>query len=409
LPFRLSQRQKNKSSWVSIGLVFALGSIVAGCALPAAAPTSVELESSVGGADFPYHLVRVDARVVSLLQSYKGARFGAGFRTARYHANNALHPGDIVAMSVYETGGSTQFPPPANLPNINVNQNAPNSAPASNSTIPPQIVETDGTINVPFVGRVNVVGKTPGQVGRLIEQQLRGKAVDPQVIVTLVNNNSNTATVGGDVGSPRPVALSLRGEKLLDVIAAAGGAKFQAYETYVDVVRGGHTGTALLSEVVRDASQNIVIRPNDQVFLTRVPRSFTVMGATIKVAQYPFETERVSLAEAIARSGGPIDTVGDPSGVYLFRFEPKVVAKQILAMTNPQAVSDADATDYVPILYQLGLKEAEGYFYAQAIQIRDKDVILVTNAEMTQLQKFLNIIRGFSGIGYDAARLRTLP
>jgi len=409
LPFRLSQRQKNKSSWVSLGLVFALGSILAGCGLPSAAPTSVELEGSVGGTDFPFHLVRVDARVVSLLQSYKGVRFGAGFRTAKYSANNALHPGDIVAMSVYETGGSTLFPPPSNLPNISINQNLPNSAPASNSTIPPQIVETDGTINVPFVGRVNVVGKTPGQVGRLIEQQLRGKAVDPQVIVTLVNNNSNTATVGGDVNSPRPVALSLRGEKLLDVVAAAGGAKYQAYETYVDVVRGGHTGTALLQEIVRDPSQNIIIRPNDQVFLTRVPRSFTVMGATIKVAQYPFETERVSMAEAIARSGGPIDTVGDSSGIYLFRFEPRVLAKQILAVANPEAVSDADTTEYVPILYHLGLKEAGGYFYAQAIQIRDKDVILVTNAELTQVQKAINIVRGFSGIGYDLQRLRTLP
>jgi len=140
-----------------------------------------------------------------------------------------------------------------------------------------------------------------------------------------------------------------------------------------------------------------------------VPRSFTVMGATIKVAQYPFETERVSMAEAIARSGGPIDTVGDSSGIYLFRFEPRVLAKQILAVANPEAVSDADTTEYVPILYHLGLKEAGGYFYAQAIQIRDKDVILVTNAELTQVQKAINIVRGFSGIGYDLQRLRTLP
>jgi polysaccharide export outer membrane protein len=409
LPFRLSQRKKNNSPWFSIGLVFAVGSILAGCALPAAAPTSLELESSVGGADFPYHLVRVNARVVSLLQGHKGVSFGAGFRTAKYAANNALRPGDIVALSVYETGGSTLFPPPSNLPNINVNQNAPNSAPASNSTIPPQIVETDGTINVPFVGRVNVVGKTPGQIGRLIEQQLRGKAVDPQVIVTLVNNTSNTATVGGDVGSPRPVPLSLRGERLLDVIAAAGGAKYQAYETYVDVVRGGHTGTALLQEVVRNPTQNIIIRPNDQVFLTRVPRSFAVMGATIKVAQYPFETERVTLAEAIARAGGPIDQVGDPGGVYLFRFEPWPLAKEILRAANVDVVSDEGAPEYMPILYHVGLKEAEGYFYASGIQIRDKDIVLVTNAEMTQVQKLLNIARGISGIGYDVQRLRTLP
>jgi len=222
------------------------------------------------------------------------------------------------------------------------------------------------------------------------------------VIVSLVNNATNTATVGGDVNAPRPVALSLRGERLLDVIAAAGGAKYPPYETYVEIVRGETTGKALLQSVVSNAADNIVVRPNDQVFLTRNPRSFAVLGATQKVAQYPFETERVSLAEAIARAGGPIDTIGDPSGIYLFRYEPRSIAKELLASQNTDV--GQTASDFVPILYQIGLEGANGYFYAQAIQMRDKDVILITNAEATQLQKSLTIMRGFSGLAGDIGR-----
>jgi polysaccharide export outer membrane protein len=236
----------------------------------------------------------------------------------------------------------------------------------------------------------------------MIEQELRGKAVEPQVIVSLVNNATNTATVGGDVNSPRPVPLSLRGERLLDVIAAAGGAKYPAYETYVDIVRGETTGKALLQTVVSNAADNVVVRPNDQIFLTRNPRSFAVLGATQKVAQYPFETERVSLAEAIARAGGPIDSVGDPSGIYLFRYEPWPIAREILASQKIDV--GQSGSDFVPILYQVGLQGANGYFYAQAIQIRDKDVVLVTNAEATQLLKSLAIIRGFSGLAGDIGR-----
>jgi len=237
----------------------------------------------------------------------------------------------------------------------------------------------------------------------MIEEGLKGKAVEPQVIVSLVNNATNSATVGGDVNTPRPIPLSLRGERLLDVIAAAGGAKFAAYETYVDIVRGGKTGTSLLSTVVRTPSENIIVRPNDQIFLSRVPRSFAVMGATQKVAQYPFDTERVSLAEAIARSGGPIDTIGDPGGIYLFRFEPAPFARALLKAENVD-VGDEPLPEFVPILYQVGLREAGGYFYAQSIQMRDKDVVLVTNAEATQLQKFLVIARGISGIAADIER-----
>jgi polysaccharide export outer membrane protein len=401
LPFGLKQRVIRRS-WLSSGLIVAIGSMLVACALPAAAPTSTKLESSVNQADFPFHLVPVDSRIVSILSGMKGASFGPNFRSrARYAASNALRPGDVVSLTVYETGGSTLFPPPLVGPAYSVGSALPQTLPAASSTVPPQVVEADGTINVPFVGRVKVSGQTPGEVGRMIERDLRGKAVEPQVIVSLAYNASNTATVGGEVNAPRPVSLSLRGERLLDVIAAAGGAKFPAYETYVEVVRGGTTGTALLQSVVRTADENIIVRPNDQIFLTRHARTFAVMGATQRVAQYPFETERVSLAEAIARAGGPIDTIGDPAGIYLFRFEPWPIAKNVLAAANVDITTDGSPTDFVPVLYRVGLQAADGYFYAQSIQMRDKDVVLITNAEATQMQKLLTLARGFSGIAFD--------
>jgi polysaccharide export outer membrane protein len=393
---------------LSTGLIIAMGSQLMACTLPAAAPTSMQLESSISQADFPFHLVPVDSRVVSILQGFRGATFGPNFRSrARYAASNVLRPGDVLSLTVYEAGGSTLFPPPTSGPSYSVGsgqQPGNNAVSAGNSTIPAQVVEADGTINVPFVGRVKVAGQTPGQVGRIIEQELRGKAVEPQVIVSLVNNATNTATVGGDVNAPRPVTLSLRGERLLDVIAAAGGAKFPAYETYVEVVRGDTTGAALLQTVVRNTGDNIIVRPNDQIFLTRNARTFAVLGASQKVAQYPFETERVSLAEAIARAGGPIDAIGDLGGIYLFRFEPWPIAKNILAVANVDIAKDAPPPDFVPILYRVGLQAADGYFYAQSIQMRDKDVVLITNAEATQLQKSLALVRGFSGIAADAQR-----
>jgi polysaccharide biosynthesis/export protein len=375
---------------------------LAGCGLPAAAPTSIELTSSTNNGDFNYTTVKLDAHVASILSQYRPT-FGPTFMRGRYSTKNALRSGDAIAITVYETGGQSLFPPPTV-----VASNAPavpsvGAVATGASNIPPQVIEADGTIFVPFVGRVKVAGLTPGQAGSLIEKDLQGKAVSPQVMVSLVNNIGNSATVSGEVNSARSVPLSSRGERLLDAIAAAGGAKYPAYETYVQVARQDKVGDVLLQTIVSNPAENIIVRPKDQIYLTHNPRSFAVLGATQKVAVYSFATEKVSLTEAIAQAGGPIDTVGNPSGIYLFRFEPWFIAKQLV---DPQYVASltSDPPKFLPILYRIDMRDAQGYFLSQAVQMRDKDVILITNAESIQLLKLLAVVRGFTGIAYDLKR-----
>jgi polysaccharide export outer membrane protein len=309
-------------------------------------------------------------------------------------------------VTVYETGGQTLFPPPAVVPGA-ASAAAPLGAVATGaSNIPPQVIEADGTIFVPFVGRVKISGLTPGDAGALIAQRLEGKAVSPQVLVSLVNNLGTAATVGGDVASPRSVPLGSRGERLLDVIAAAGGSKFPAYDTYVQIVRGGIAGHVLLQTIINNPSENIFIRPKDQIYLIHSPRTFSVLGASQRVNAYPFGKEKVSLAEAIAKGGGPVDAIGDPGGIYLFRFEPLHIARDILG----PAIETYGATppDFIPILYHVDMRDAQGYFIAQAVEMRDKDVVLITNAGTTQLRKILAIVKGVSGIAYDFARVDEL-
>lgn len=391
-------------SWLRAALLLALPAAVAGCGLPAAAPTALELAASTDAADFKYSIVNLDTHVVAELNHFQPT-FGPNFRTTHYVASNALRPGDVIAITVYETGGNALFPPPAVVPGAAASTTPLGQVSTGASNIPPQVIEADGTVFVPFVGRVKVSGLTPGQAGARIQSDLQGKSVSPQVMVSLTNNIGNAATVTGEVNASRPVPLSSRGERLLDVIAAAGGAKFPAYETYVQVVRNKQVGKVLLQTVINNPSENIIVRPEDQVYLTHDPRRYSVMGATQRVSTYPFMSEKVTLAEAVAQAGGPIDLTGDPGGVYLFRFEPWFIAKDVL---DTQYVASFGSTppEFVPVLYRLNLRGAEGYFLAQSFQMRDKDVILIANAETTQLQKALVVIRGFTGIASDIGTLR---
>ena len=73
-------------------------------------------------------------------------------------------------------------------------------------------------------------------------------------------------SVLGDVNTPGVLALNSVGERLLALIARAGGPKFEAIESYVTLQRDGKRVRVLLSRVVHDPRENIFIRPNDVIF-----------------------------------------------------------------------------------------------------------------------------------------------
>lgn len=394
-----------------------VASSLAGCAFPAAAPTVMDMERPREEV-WDFYIVQANANTVGLLSNFREDGLPGSFARLGYKANAALRPGDVISISVYETGGPSLFGNGANVAAPAPIAPAP-GAPASSAaiqqsqttTLPPQVIEPSGRILVPFVGEVSVRGLTPVQAARKIEEKLAAKSVQPQVIVSLVGNGA-TASVSGEANRAGPVPLTSRGERLLDAIAFAGGAKFPATEIDVRIQRGNTTGAVSLQRVINDPSQNIHLQPGDQVVLIRNPKSFTVLGAAQKVSQYTFDTQKVTLAEAVGRAGGPIDTIGNPAGIYLMRTEPASVARAVLEL-NPNTAIDARTGKPVlmrqvegptRIAYRVNMNEAGGYFIAQSIQMRDKDIVLVTNAEAAQLIKYMTVIRGFTGVAYDLAK-----
>jgi len=214
--------------------------------------------------------------------------------------------------------------------------------------------------------------------------------------------------VGGEVNKAGLMQLTLRGERVLDAIAWAGGPKLPGAQLDVRLIRGSTTASVPLRNVLANPKDNVVVRPNDNIVLVNNPRSFVVMGATTKVAQYPIDIERVTFAEAIAKAGGGVDAVSNMAGIYLFRYEPADFARKVLA-ADPRAVdmtyAQSGATaPMVPIMYRIDLKQAEGYFLAQQLAMRDKDIIVITTAEATQIQKFLTLLRGVTGLYFDLSR-----
>ncbi len=164
--------------------------------------------------------------------------------------------------------------------------------------------------------------------------------------------------------------------------------------------------------MLANPSDNIALRPNDNVVLVRNPKTFVVLGAASKVAQYNMESERVTLAEGIARAGGTVDTYGSLAGIFLLRSEPSRLARSIMKVDS-SAVDDtyvrtAETRDLsgpqTRMIYRIDLTQSGGYFFAQNIALRDKDIVLVANAETAQIQKAMTLLRSFTGAYFDLSR-----
>jgi polysaccharide export outer membrane protein len=249
-----------------------------------------------------------------------------------------------------------------------------------------QVVNRNGKITVPFVGGVQVAGKTTDQIASDIVQALNGKANFPQVIVRLTRNTNANVTVVGEVTNSLLLPLTPRQEKLLDVIAMAGGVKQPINKVTIQLARGTQSATMPLETIIKDPSQNIALAPGDVVTAYFQPFSFTTMGATGQNQEVQFEGQGISLAQAMARAGGVKDERADARGVFLFRFEdPRALAPEF---TNGVKTTDGK----VPVIYRIDLTNPTAFLTAQNFPMQNKDVLYVSNASSVELQKFLNIL-----------------
>src|ERR1700730_1355513 len=361
------------------------GMIVAGCpARPTAGPTvSDGKHQEIQGQETRFDLVDIDDNVVAALLASPAENFHTRFKKYGRAAPPPVGGGDSLVVSIWEAAGGGLF---GTSPTDHV------SAGSRNVTIPEQMVGQDGGISVPFAGRVTAAGRLPVEVQKAIEQRLAEKAIEPQAIVTVTRSVTNSATVTGEVIAGARVPLSLKGDRLLDLIAAAGGAKTPVYETFVRLSRDGITATIPMETLVSDPAENIYAQPGDVLTLVRMPQSFTVFGATGANAQVNFTAERMTLVEALAKAGGLQDLRADPAGVFLFRYEPPPIVKTLGRAelgTGPEGTS--------PMVYRLDLSDAKSYFLAQRFPIRDKDIIYVANADLNELQKFFTLLNTISG------------
>ena len=370
-------------------ILIGVTSALMGCSIiPAAGPTSAEIaaQSGVRPNGLRYELITLDGSTISALKAYHPTGLGRHFPGKRLAPGHIIGIGDTLSVVVWEPGQEGLFSRAEN---------------GGRAELGPFVVNQGGTITVPYVGKVHAAGKSVERLQEAIQIALGGKAVDPQVIVTLVKNESSVVLVSGAVNSPGQYPLALRGERLLDVIAKAGGNAQKASETYVTFIRGSTQGRQLLKTVFENQGENVYVRPGDQVYLAHSPQTFTAFGAVPNVGEFPLQAGEVSLVEALGRVGGLDDGRANSIGLYVFRYES---ADLVRRMKPDSRITSSGA---IPVIYQINMRAAQSFFHAQSFDVRDKDIVYVANAYGAELNKFTKILINILAVGRSSTNVIT--
>jgi polysaccharide export outer membrane protein len=173
--------------------------------------------------------------------------------------------------------------------------------------------------------------------------------------------------------------------------------------------RGNSRATVYFPNLINHPTENVFVAPGDTLYVYRDQQKYVALGAIGSAGQdsgvtgqFPFEQERMSLNEAVAKAGGLLDTRANPGQVFLYRLE----LRDALMKMGVDVSKFLPDQRLIPTVYRANFRDPSSFFFAQSFLMRHKDVIYVSNADSVEVGKFLGYLRTItstvSGVASDA-------
>ena len=234
------------------------------------------------------------------------------------------------------------------------------------------VVAEDGSIFYPYVGTLQVAGKTTRQVREILIKSLSKYIEKVQLDVRMAAFRSKRVYVVGEVIKPGLQEVTDIPMTVLEAVNRAGGFSPEADHSRVLLTRKGTTYRVDIQAMYEAGAteQNTLLEPGD--ILNVQDRSFNkifVLGEVAKPGSLVMTKKRSTLAEALADSGYIAQDRSNPKWIYVMR-------------------GDSD----VPELFHLDGSSPDSMLLADRFTLRPRDIVYVDAADVVRWNRVISNI-----------------
>lgn len=241
------------------------------------------------------------------------------------------------------------------------------------------VVNENGDIYYPYIGYVNVAGKTTQQVREEVADRLSDFLEAPQVDVSVAAFRSQRIYVSGAVETPGVYPLTNIPTRLVDAISQAGGLDENGDWRHVVLTRDGRDYSLSLKDVFEKGNKqhNVLLQSGDVI---NVPlgndRKVFVLGEVASTQTLPMGRNGLTLAEAISNVGGLNERQSDATGVFVVR----------------RAEQAGPDSEQLIDLFQLNLKDATAMVVADSFTLNNRDLVYITAAPLARWNRVVSLL-----------------
>ena len=241
-------------------------------------------------------------------------------------------------------------------------------------------VSAEGTVFYPYVGTVQVAGKTVSEVRKLLAERLNRVITSPQLDVRVVGFRGRRVQVTGEVLQPTTVPITDVPLRVQDAITATRGFTPEADPANITLSRNGRTYRINLQALYENAdlSQNWLLRDGDVVNVgDRSRNKVFVMGEVRQQTARVMIKGRMTLAEAIYGTSQPAVPPETGAG----GLEPQI------ANVAKIYVIRGDFNE--PNIFKLDASSADAMLLATGFQLKPRDVVFVATYNVTRWSRVM--------------------